>query len=253
LGRQARLAIGARLGSRPVDGLGGTVHYNDRSLRSTSQADVAAYRREAAAVVDMIGRSLAEAGRDWADIGACLDVGCGYGRIVRELVHKLPSRAVSVCDVDEAAAEFTAVTFGVRRQPVVEMLPPNRNRAYDLIYVLDLYTEVDRPMIEMNLAKVADLARPGGIVLFTTRGAPEAGPVETVEDSDDDVAHLRAALDMDGFFHVPPSDETGRGKSWILASEMRFLVAATAPDLAFVSHRPREIDGLQDVFVYRKV
>lgn len=244
-GRRARLALGSRLGARHVAGLGGRAHYNDLLLVSTVAAQVERYRHGAAEFVDILDGALREAGRDWTDIGFCLDVGCGYGRVVRDLRRKLPARAISVCDLNEEAAQFTASEFGVRKLPIVEMMGPARNGAFDLVYLLSVYTQLDRPMIEMNLAKVAALMRPGGVVVFTTRSGRGS------HGNQSDTAAFEAEMRRFGFVHRRgPGEE---GTTWIAADEVMRLVAQMAPGLAFVTHKLGAIDGSQDVFVYRRV
>lgn len=253
VGRRARFALGSRLGARYVEGLGSRAHYNDFMLSSTASHEVASYRRGAVEFVGILERALAEAGQGWTDIQSCLEVGCGYGRIVRELRHKVPARAISVCDMIDEAARFVASEFGVRKTPIVEMMAPNRNSSFDLVYLLSVYTHLDRPMIEMNLAKVAALTRPGGVVVFTTHGQPSADMAERYEQYWLDKEKLNAELACSGFFYERyPYYYAEYGLTWIVADEVERLVASIAPDLEFLAHYPTAVDGHQDVFVYRK-
>jgi SAM-dependent methyltransferase len=253
-GRRARFALGSRLGARYVEALGSKAHYNDFMLSSTAHDHVESYRRGAVDFVDILGTALKDAGHRWADIRSCLEVGCGYGRIVRELRREVPARAISVCDMIDEAARFTASEFGVQRVPLVELTGPERNGSHDMVYLLSVYTHLDRPMIEMNLAKVAALTRLGGIVVFTTHGRRSAQQAERYDQYWLDKTKLNAELDRTGFFYERyPYYYAEYGLTWITGEKMQELVAEVAPELEFVSYYPAAVDGHQDVFVYRKV
>lgn len=253
VGRKARFALGSQMGSRWVEALGSRAHYNDFMLTSTEPDRVESYRKGAVEFVGILGRALEEAGRDWDDVKACLEVGCGYGRIVRELCRVLPARAISVCDVIDEGACFTAEEFGVRKLPVVERLAPEIREAFDLVYLLSVYTHLDRTFIEANLASVASLLKPGGVLVFTTHGKQSAEKAEIYDQYWLDKTKLNTELDRTGFFYERyPYYYAEYGLTWIVADEVKRLVAATAPDLEFVAHHPLAVDGHQDVFVYHK-
>jgi SAM-dependent methyltransferase len=252
LGRKARFALGSRMGARYVPALDSRAHYNDFMLTSTETGHVESYRRGAVEFVGILGRALGEAGRSWADIDACLEVGCGYGRIVRELRQELPADKIAVCDVIDEGARFTAAEFGVRKLSVVEQMGPEHAGRFDLVYLLSVYTHLDRAMITANLAKAASLLAPGGVLVFTTHGKPSAEMAERYGQYWLDKSKLNATLDRDGFFYERyPYYYAEYGLTWIVADEVRRMVAQTAPGLEFVAHHPLAVDGHQDVFVYR--
>jgi SAM-dependent methyltransferase len=154
VGRKARFTLGSYMGARYVPALDSRAHYNDFMLSSTSADHLRSYRRGAVEFVGILGQSLEEAGRDWQSVESCLEVGCGYGRIVRELRQKVPPQAISVCDVIEEGARFTAAEFGVRRVPTVDAMGEEYDATFDLIYLLSVYTHLPRHMIEANLARL---------------------------------------------------------------------------------------------------
>lgn len=253
LGRKARFALGSRMGARYVAALGGKAHYNDFMLTSTEPQLVESYRNGAVEFVGILARALTEAGRSWGDVGACLEVGCGYGRIVRELRRELPSDAIAVCDVIDEGARFTAAEFGVRKVPLVEAMGPAFDRTFDLVYLLSVYTHLDRPLIEANLVKVAALLKPGGVLVFSTHGKQSAEMAEIYDQYWLDKGRLNAVLDRDGFFYERyPYYYAEYGLTWIVADEVKRLVATAVADLECVAHHPLAVDGHQDVFVYRK-
>jgi len=253
LGRKARFALGSYMGARYVAALDSRAHYNDFMLSSTSADHLESYRRGAVEFVGILGNSLREAGRDWQSIESCLEVGCGYGRIVRKLRHMVPPQAIAVCDVIDEGARFTAAEFGVQRVPVVEAMGEGYDRAFDLIYLLSVYTHLPRQMIEANLATLSRLLKPRGVLVFSMHGKQSAEMAEIYEQYWLDKAKLNAELERSGFFYARyPYYYAEYGLTWIVADEMRKIVAKAAPSLEFVAHHALAVDAHQDIFVYRR-
>ena len=253
VGRKARFALGSYMGARYVPALASKAHYNDFMLSSTSADHVGSYRRGAVEFVDILGQSLREAGRDWRNIESCLEIGCGYGRIVRELRHELPPQAICVCDVIDEGARFTAAEFGVRRVPVVEAMGREYDGSFDLIYLLSVYTHLPRQMIESNLARVSALLKPNGVLVFSTHGKQSAEMAEIYEQYWLDKEKLNAELGRTGFFYERyPYYYAEYGLTWMVTDEVKKMIGKAAPELAFVAHHPLAVDGHQDVFVYQR-
>lgn len=253
LGRRMRFALGTRLGARPVPGLSGRAHYNDFMLSSTEPGHVESYRRGAFEVVEILERSLKECGRDWSSIEACLEVGCGYGRIVRELRERIPAARIHVTDVIEEGARFTAAEFGARAIPVIEESANAMAGSFDLVYLLSVYTHLRRDLVERNLAAVSKSLKKGGVLVFTTHGQ---GSAETAERYDQywlDKRSVLAGMAADGYYYERyPYYYDEYGLTWFTQKAMRDLASRIAPQLELVSYRPMGAGGHQDVFVYRK-
>ena len=150
IARRIRFGIGSALGSRTVPGVSGPVHYNDFMLFSTGQQQVQRYAEGARLFVDIIGRALQDVGRDWPEVEAVLEIGCGYGRVVRELSKKLPGDRVYVADMIAEGATFTASQFGAHKISPVEQLDPEWNQRFDLIYLCTVYTNMRVDFIKTN-------------------------------------------------------------------------------------------------------
>jgi SAM-dependent methyltransferase len=253
VGRKARFALGSYMGARYVQALASRAHYNDFMLSSTSAEHLGSYQRGAVEFVGILGRSLREAGREWPDIESCLEIGCGYGRIVRELRREIAPSAISVCDVIEEGARFTAAEFGVRYVPVVEAMGPEYDSSFDLIYLLSVYTHLPKHMIEDNLSRVSALLKPDGVLVFSTHGKQSAEMAEIYEQYWLDEEKLNAQLERTGFFYERyPYYYAEYGLTWIVADEVKKMLANSAPGLAFVAHHPLAVDAHQDVFFYRR-
>ena len=252
-GRRVRFALGERLGARKVQGLTGRVHYNDFMLTSTDPVKVESYRRGAVQFVDILRRSCAEAGRDWGSIESVLEIGCGYGRIVRELMKFIPAERVSVCDVIDAGARFTAAEFSVRRIPALEQARPLPGTRFDLVYLLSVYSHLRRDLVIANLRRVAEVLKPGGVVVATVHGEGSAETAERYEQYWLDKSRVLEGLARTGYYYERyPYYFAEYGLTWFTRSEFEKLVAETAPELDLVRYHPMDVDGHQDVFVYRR-
>jgi SAM-dependent methyltransferase len=241
------------MGARHVPALASRAHYNDFMLSSTSADHVASYRRGAVEFVGILSQSLREADREWRDIESCLEIGCGYGRIVRELRREIPPSAISVCDVIEEGARFAAAEFGVRAVPVVSAMGADYDESFDLIYLLSVYSHLPKHMIENNVARVSALLKPKGVLVFSTHGKQSAEMAEIYEQYWLDKEKLKAQLERSGFFYQRyPYYYAEYGLTWILAEEVKKMVANSAPGLEFVAHHPLAVDAHQDVFVYQR-
>jgi SAM-dependent methyltransferase len=251
--RKLRFALGERLGSRPVEGLTGRVHYNDFMLTSADPEKVASYRNGATQFVDILQRSATEAGRNWDSLAAVLEIGCGYGRIVRELAKRLPASRISVSDVIDGGARFTAAEFGVQKVPPIEQAGETLNGRFDLIYLLSVYTHLRRDMVAANLRGVTAALKPGGVAVITVHGQ---GSAETAERYDQywlDKPRVLQALAQDGYYYERyPYYYDEYGLTWFTRAAFEKLVAETAPELTLVAYHPMDVDGHQDVFLYRK-
>ncbi len=253
LGRRVRFALGSRLGARAVPGLAGRAHYNDFMLSSTDADHVGGYLRGAREFVGLLGRSLKEAGRDWSSIEACLEVGCGYGRIVRELRNSLDPSRIYVTDVIAEGARFTAAEFGATAIPVIERSAETMPGKFDLVYLLSVYTHLRRDLVARNLAAVARALKTGGVLVFTTHGQGSAETAERYEQYWLDKQAVLTGMSAEGYYYERyPYYYDEYGLTWFRGDAMRALVSETAPALEFVSHHPMALDGHQDLFVFRK-
>lgn len=250
--RRARFAVGSRLGAREVPGIG-RVHYNDFMLDSSNPADVEHYRNDAAAFVDQIGNSLAKAGRDWKSVSAALEVGCGYGRIVRELRKRLPAERIYVSDLIDEGARFTAAEFGVHKMPVAEEAGPEWNERFDLIYLLSVYTHLPEAAIKAHLSRMEEFLAPTGVFIFTTHGRGSAEHAERYNQYWLDKNNVLAGVERDGYyFERYPYYYDEYGLTWLTPSAVERLVAESAPTLNRVSWQPLVVGGQQDLHVWRK-
>lgn len=253
VGRRARFALGSMLGARRVAGIPGRCHYNDFMLGSTDRKDADGYHRGAVDFVDMLEDALRRCGRDWRSVGRCLEVGSGYGRIVRVLGQRLPPEKISVCDVIEEAARFTAAEFGAERIPVIENAGDRYADSFDLIYLLSVYTHLRREHVEDHVRRLGRALRSGGVLVFTLHGETSARSAERYGHAWLDKEQVLEELQGPGYaYRKYPYYGSDYGMTWMTQAYVRGLVQAADASLEFVSFEPAGLDGHQDVYVYRK-
>jgi SAM-dependent methyltransferase len=253
VGRKVRFALGDGLGARPVEGISGRVHYNDFMLNSTAPTDVEYYLHGANEFVDILERSCGEAGRDAQSIAEVLEVGCGYGRIVRELRKRMPWARVSVSDVIESAARFTASEFGAQYMPPLEEAGAEYDGRFDLVYLLSVYSHLRRDMAAANLRRVSAVLKPGGVAVITLQGRGSAETVERYQLYWLDKSNLLQAMARDGYYYEKyPYYYADYGLTWFTQPVFDQLVREATPELTAISFRLMDVDGHQDTLVYRK-
>jgi SAM-dependent methyltransferase len=157
--------------ARRYPGVLGLVHVDDQMLRSASRDDVDHYARSGRAAVDVLRTALDAAGRDFDGVRACLDLPCGYGRVLRHLAHNIDPRRITASDSSVQAVRFCARAFGAK--PVVAAAEPRRTvlpETYDLIFSGSLLTHLPPRTGADLLTVLASVLQPGGVLVFTTQG-----------------------------------------------------------------------------------
>lgn len=251
--RSARFTLGTMLGARAVPGISGSVHFNDFMLTSPDPAHVESYLQGARQFVDILQRSCAEAGRAWESMESVLDVGCGYGRIARELITRMPASRIHVSDVIDEAATFTAREFGCHKVPILEAAGAHLDGQFDLIYLLSVYTHLSREMVEGNLRRVAAALKPKGVAVFTVQGQGSAETAERYAQYWLDKARLLEAMAREGYYYERyPYYYSDYGMAWFSRTAFEQLVKETASNLDLIVYHPMELDEHQDIYVYRK-
>jgi SAM-dependent methyltransferase len=157
--------------ARTLPGVPGRVHVDDSMLYDESEQAVADYLRAASSAVDNIDKALRASGKTFADVGTCLDFGCGYGRVLRLLREKIPSARITASDVVEDGVRFCAEELGAR--PLVSSWDVGEVRLgiYDLIWSGSVFTHLDEASCETLFGKLARSLMPGGgVLVFSIHG-----------------------------------------------------------------------------------
>jgi SAM-dependent methyltransferase len=253
--RSARFALGHLMPPRRFDGVPGRVHFNDFMFIDSSPEEIASYAERGRNVVGLIEEALAAAGKEIGDVERWLDFGCGYGRVLRFLLERVPPERVSASDVIAEGVEFCRSEFGVTGLRSRPELASVRLGSFDFVYAVSVITHLDERNSVDFLRLLGDSLTEGGIALFTTHGGWSlAHPGHYGAEYEARAEEIEAAVREHGIFYVPyefASD--GYGMTWhsrkFVEGTMAELHGAELRPLLF---KPRGLDGHQDVYAYRR-
>ena len=254
--RSARFAIGRLVPPRRFAGIPGRVHFNDFMFIDSSSEEIASYAERGRNVISLIEETLAAAGKRIEDVERWLDFGCGYGRVLRFLLERVPPERVSASDVIAEGVEFCRSEFGVTALRSRPELASVRLGTFDFVYAVSVITHLDERNSVDFLRLLGDSLTEGGIALFTTHGAWSlAHPGHYGSEYEAKAAEIETAVREHGIAYLrydfAPDDY---GMTW----HSRKFVEATMADLHGAALRqllfkPRGLDGHQDVFAYQRV
>jgi SAM-dependent methyltransferase len=251
--RGAYRAAGRVLPPRVLPGITGRVHRNDLMLGGVSDYWLNQYRAFGDSAANFVVETLSEhRGRSAEDVRACLDFGCGYGRVLRVLIDRFPNAAMSVCDLDADGARFCADEFGARMIPVQADVGRLDLQQYDVIWMGSVLTHLASGPGRDVMEVLAGHLRPEGILAFTTHGVhaiehiDEFGPVAA-----EAAERIRSDVDSGGFAYLPY--EHYRSDSYGLAWHSEHYVHQLAQEiegtkLEVLAHRPDGWEGIQDLW-----
>ena len=223
---------------------------------NSSPEEIASYAERARNVVGLIDETLAEAGRTFDNIERWLDFGCGYGRVVRFLLERVPRERVFVSDVVKEGVDFCASEFGVRpiySQAELGHVSPG---SFDFIYAISVITHLNERNSIAFLRLLGESLTEGGIALFTTHGRrsiENAGLYGSEYEARK--SEIGALVEERGIAYVPydfADDDYGmtwHSKEYIEAKIAELHGAGVAP-LMFGAHA---LDGHQDVYAFQRI
>jgi SAM-dependent methyltransferase len=256
--RDLRMVLGRMLPPRRVPGIEGRVHHNDFMLMSTSADGVSGYRDGALDVIDNIEHVLDECGRTVDDVDNWLDFGCGYGRVIRFLLRRVPPHRVSGVDVIGDAVGFCAREFGVWASLVGSDFDTIELGEFDFVFAISVMTHIPPDAAVAFLRFIRRATKPGGIAMFTTQGeaclhdiAGQFSPRYA-----DRAATIRESYARDGMAYVPYGyyKDDRYGLSWYSREFVDDnLCKISHGDMRRVWYRPDGLHpGHQDVHAFRR-
>ena len=231
-----------------LSAVAGPIHPDD-DMRHPDDADGAHYARVGRSAVDAIGRSLADAGRGFADVQSVLDMPCGYGRVLRLLAAEIAPERITACDINRQAIRFCAAQFGVRPLRSTPSLDAMQLGRHDLIWCGSLVTHLDEERVEQLLRGFATALLPGGVAVVTIHAEPPTRGA--FADRRDEIDR---ALHEHGHFHVPYDAALFQyGHAWHTPEHVTRAFAAASEDrVRLVGNQPRGWDDHQDVLAFRR-
>jgi SAM-dependent methyltransferase len=241
---------------RSFKGIPGRVHFNDYMFGPKSQAEIRSYAERALNVVGLIEETLAAAGKTFDDIERWLDFGCGYGRVVRFLVERVPPERVFASDVVAEGARFCQSEFGVTSIASQPDLASVHLGQFDFVYAISVITHLDETNSTAFLRMIGESLSEGGIALFTTHGAWSLAHTglyghEYEADSETIVAEVREH----GVAYRRYSFESADyGISWHSREFIETGIAALHRDRVVpILFKPQGLDGHQDVYAFQRL
>jgi SAM-dependent methyltransferase len=253
--RRARFAVGHFAPPRRFDGIPGRVHFNDFMFGNSSAEEIASYAERAGNVIALIDETLGNADRTFDDVKRWLDFGCGYGRVIRFLVQRVPPERIFASDVVSEGAEFCASEFGVTALPSQAELKSVRFGRFDFIYAISVISHLNERNSIAFLQLLGDSLSEGGIAMFTTHGrwslehaglyGSEYEASVTKIDADvreRGIAYRRYAFEPDDYGITWHSRE-------FIETTMSELHRGRVVPLLF---KPHGLDGHQDVYAFRR-
>jgi SAM-dependent methyltransferase len=197
------------------------------------------------------------AGKD--DCHDILDMGCGYGRVLRTLQAAFPRARLTAADLVRDAVDYCARAFGAKA--VYSRERPEQIRidgTFDLVWCGTMLTNLNADRWRGFLNLFHSLLSPGGLLVFTTHGRYVADRLREGAESygleEEVIRKLLADYDREGFGYgdYPPhvleiahiDSDYGISVSspaWICAR------LAELPDLRIVHLQERGWDNHQDI------
>jgi SAM-dependent methyltransferase len=255
--RGIRRHIPRGIASQSFPGVIGRIHALDEMMTRVTPWGLDRYRATGRSAFENCEASLAAAGRSFSDVRTCLDLPCGYGRVLRLLQHRIGPAGVTACELDPGAVDFCRREFGV--QGLLSADDPDRLAfpdAYDLIWVGSLFTHLDPGRCAALLRRLGAALRTGGVLVFTTHGEscfarpglPFYGRMFSAIGE-----RMTAEFKRDGHCYSPYYATGYYGISLHSEEFVRKLVReSVAEPMQPVRFQPRGWDDHQDVWAYRK-
>jgi sulfatase maturation enzyme AslB (radical SAM superfamily)/SAM-dependent methyltransferase len=238
----------------------GKIHPNDDMLWKSNGVAVERsyihYNSVGLSALSNIEGALQAANRSFKDVGYCLDLPCGYGRVLRVLQTKIDAGRITACDTCEEAVQFCSSEFGA--EPLVSNVDLNKvnfTKSYDLIWVGSLATHIKPQAFSNLLAALYRVLSSRGILVFTTHGE------HTYEREDRAVygvdfpeqSKLIKLLKKEGYSFTPYGHSKEYGISIVLPRYVFSKVNTLFGDnMKLLMYRYRGWDNHQDVYAYQR-
>jgi SAM-dependent methyltransferase len=226
------------------------MHIRD-TLGIPTPAARAVYLQRGEVVCKSVEQVLANVGRPLQPAARVLDFACGYGRVTRFVLARIPAACVTVSDISHDAVEFVRSTFGVRGfDSVADPGKLQHDETYDVVLVVSLFSHLSLAPWRAWLRRLARLVASNGVLLFSVHGPHLA-------DELDETHRAWTTMLDDGFRFGAWNETRGRlageyyGTAYVSEAFVRRVVAEDGLG-ALVGTYPNALGGRQDVYVLRR-
>jgi SAM-dependent methyltransferase len=239
----------------------GTIHPNDDMLFKLNgkriEESYIHYNKVGLSALSNIEQALELAGKKFDDINHCLDIPCGYGRVLRMLQTKIDSKKITACELNEEALRFCSSEFKVNTLlSNTDFKNIEFKEKYDLIWVGSLFTHLDQKSF-LNLLEVLYFALENkGVLVFTTHGKYSAERTDKkvygVEFPKEE--ELLKILETEGYYYSAYEHCKEYGISICLPDFVFTKVNSMfGNNIKFLMHKYRGWDNHQDVYAYQRL
>ncbi|MGH9186236.1 MAG: SAM-dependent methyltransferase [Acidimicrobiales bacterium] len=209
------------------------------------------------ATIDLIVDRLGAARCDGGGPSTWLEIGCGYGRLVRALIERVDPGQIWALDVDRGGVDFCVAEFGVHGLYGTSDLDYRGLVRADAILAVSVVTHLDTTGSRRFFTCLGDVVTPGGGVLFTTHGPDSMQQLEHYDQGayESHRLTLEASFARDGMAYVPYPWAAGGayGMAWHdPAYVCRIMDEIHGDRFQLLRYEPRSLDGHQDIWIYRR-
>lgn len=251
---RSRRAIGITIGPRRVAGLAERVHPNDTMIDGRDPVSVERYARTGTQTTDQF---LAFAAAHVGPVGdlSWMELGCGYGRLIRHLKEQVPPAQIAVTDVDRRGVAFCTSEFGVVGYPTDRPSDELEFPPVDVLYAVSVISHLDVDDVDALLRLILRTVRPGGLALFSTHGPSTLGHLEKYGPGWPPMrSEIEAQMTAKGWaFLQYPGQRTHYGLAWHtpewLTTRIRDLGGSTVADVDVL---PRGLEEHQDLYLVHR-
>jgi SAM-dependent methyltransferase len=221
----------------------------------TSGNDSAIFNATGAADLDLIRRSLAEAGFNPGNGPyRVLDWGCGCGRIARHWEDGIGQIELFGCDINPALIEWCKKNIPFADFSVCNVLPPLSypDRHFDVIYGISVLTHLSFEAHFLWMQEIWRLLKPGGVAILTAHG-PSMLPVilnSVRRAGSDDKSAVRVSLIDEEIFACIEREDGSNATGNVLTPGM--LRKIFHPFEVIYTEPRNGLMGIQDTIVFSK-
>ncbi len=136
-------------------------HHRDAALSVSQYFSVALQQYQT--VRQIINRVFGR--RDDLDV---LDFACGYGRLLRFLVHSIAAERIWAAEIQAEAVDYVVDRFGVHGLQSTAVPEDFRvDKRFDVIWVASLFSHLPDGLFQRWLIRLASFLKPSGILCFS--------------------------------------------------------------------------------------
>jgi SAM-dependent methyltransferase len=170
-----------------------------------------------------------------------LDFACGYGRLLRFLIHDLPPERLRAAEILPGAVAWCRARYGVETwRSAAEPADFRPGRRFDMIWAASLFSHLPDELFRRWVARLAALLEPGGVLAFSVHDQAILPEGMTVAES--------------GLCYLPASenddlDPAIYGTTYVTADYVLEVLREAFGPAVRVERLPRLLAHEQDVYV----